>query len=179
MEKALSKYAEVASRKTIPDILNQKTPFVIKAAMRKTPVAARARIRADLGSASSPSILALKIISSRAKRKGQRLTYSQASGKAAAMIRARLASVRYISLGWLPALSNWTQVRKPLSKRSVAAQTGKGYRATSSRHYTRFINGAPGVKMGESALASAMSSEAKSTRDYAARKMRMLSRKYN
>lgn len=171
--------AKVSSRKTIPEILNHKTPFVIRAAMRKTPKAARARIRADLGSASSPSQLALRIIAARANRQGNRISRRQIQGRAASMIRARLASVRYVSLGWLPSLSAWSQVRKPLSKRSYAAQRGKGYRAKSGRHETRFINGAPGVKIGESALASAMASEAKSTSNYAALRMQRLANRYN
>ena len=179
MTRALRKYAEVSSKKTVPEILNHKTPHVIKAAMRNTPKAARARIRSDLGGPSSPSSLALRIILGRAKRQGVRLSYSDAEKKAGSMIRARLASVRYVSLGWLPALGSWQSVKKPLNSKSYAAQRGRGYRARGTRHETRFINGAPGVEVGKSALESALNSEAKSTRDYAARRMQQLARKYN
>ena len=136
--------------------MNERTPFVLFAAMKKTPKVAKARITAALGSVSTPTALAFAIIYKRAKAKNERLSRDAAKKKAGAMIRARRASVRYVSLGWLKALSKWKQVQKPLKETSIAAKEGWGKRATRFAHRTKFRNAAPGVKHGVDALKQAM-----------------------
>jgi hypothetical protein len=176
--KAMQDYVRVSSRKTIPRILNDKTPIVIKKAMWNTPKVSRAKISSDLGTQTAPSILAMKIIYARAKRSGKKITRQEAKKRASAMIRARMGAVRYVSLGWLKSLARWRSVNKPLKSSSRAAKGGYGVRANGSRHQTVFVNAAPGNKHGESALEKALDQEASSMRKYTASKLGLLAKKY-
>jgi len=178
MRSALRSYSKVLKRRTIPEILNTKTPFIITRAMRLTPKTAASRITAELGSTSSPNGLAIAIVRSRAKANGKRLTMAEAINAARKMIRARRAAVRYVSLGWLKALASWRSVSRPLKSSSLAAKGGYGIRATTFRHETRFANTAPGAFEGEDALQQAMNAEARSTAAYAAKRLSQASRRF-
>jgi len=176
--RAATAFASTMKRKTIPDILNERTPFVLFAAMKNTPKVAGARITAELGTPANPKGIALAIIYKRAKDMGKRLTGSQAKKKAGAMIKARRAAVRYVSLGWLKALAKWKSVRKPLKPTSIAAKEGWGKRATSFAHRTKFRNAAPGVKHGVDALEGAMEAESRKLQEWTAKRMQRLANKY-
>tara|TARA_A100001234_G_scaffold205581_1_gene201364 strand:+ start:182 stop:769 length:588 start_codon:yes stop_codon:yes gene_type:complete len=176
--RAVAAFSKTVKNKTIPQILNERTPFVLFAAMKKTPKVAKARITAALGSVSTPTALAFAIIYKRAKAKNERLSRDAAKKKAGAMIRARRASVRYVSLGWLKALSKWKQVQKPLKETSIAAKEGWGKRATRFAHRTKFRNAAPGVKHGVDALKQAMDAEGKKLKEWAAKRLQKTSNRY-
>jgi hypothetical protein len=178
MRNALRDYAKVSKRKTIPDILNTKAPFVIKNAMRATPKVMRATITAELGTPSAPSPLAVRIVLARARRKGVKMTRQILTATVKAMIRARLGAVRYVSLGWLKALNEFESVTKKLKPSSIAWRDGKGKKATRFKHEARFLNAAPGAFRGRSALRNAMTKERRSMERYTARKMDRLAQRY-
>ena len=171
-------YVKVSGRKTVPDILNTKAPFVILRAMRNTPRVAAARISAELGSATNPKGLAIAIVYKRASAKGIKLKRAAAKSMAGKMIRARRAAVRYVSLGWLKALATWRPVAKPLKSSSLAAKGGYGKKATGFSHKAVFANAAPGAWEGEDALESSINAEARDMRMYAFKKMQRLANKY-
>lgn len=179
MRKALSDLARVSTNRTIPEILNEQTPIALKTAIARTPKVERAKITAELGSPGSPNDLAISIILSRSKKAGKKISLEVAKRKASSMIRARLNSVRYVSLGWLPALGKFASVKKPINPNSQAGREGFGKRATSSRHYTIFRNAAQGVQHGRSALKESLGYTASVITNYAARKMQRLANQHN
>lgn len=176
---AVRHLAKRSNTKTVPDILNHKTPYVIQGAMRRTPKVAKGKIVAELGTPGSPKPLALRIVYARARRLKKRLTRQEARLKARAMIRARMGAVRYVSLGWLKSLSSWRSVAKPLKSNSLAAKGGYGIRATPFRHYTKFANAAPGAFRGADALEAAIAAEVSDTVNYAARSMQKAANRHN
>ena len=179
-DRAMGNYAKTIKSKVIPDSLNKQAPFVILRAMKETTKTLTGRITSELGGIGRPTMLGRKIIFARARAKGIKLTHEAMIAAFNSMLNARRAAVRYVSLGWLPALEGvGRKVARPLKSSSTASKEGGAKKANKIIHKVTFWNGAPGIlKVGKSALKSALSNSASNIRRFTLKRLDREAKKY-
>lgn len=150
------------SSKTVAEAINKKAKDVCLRAIRETPVADKGGIEASLRRGG----LAHRLI----RKKG--LKRKEIERKAAALIRARKASVGYIRAGFYKAAQVFGGGGGKTKPGGLAVR-GSGKKATPSTLKATITNGARGaVPVAGDALAKAMDEVAKDMLIYIAKKLR-------
>jgi len=183
-DSALRQYVMV-SRRTIPEIVNNKAFFIARRAVVKTPKADLAAINALKGSA-----FIGKIINAQRGRRGEKGLYGKEMSKAVGMVlAARRRSIAFLKSGWLPAIRILAGVVK--QKRGVAradrspkiygVPKGTAIPAVNGFRVRAVIENAANttrdhkdalIKYGEPALQKAFEFETQSMLDYMERKLK-------
>lgn len=193
-----------ATRRTLPEILNSKLFFIAKAAMVYTPRADRTRIERELGAEArtrvskktgktkrsyrvKPVSVAYAIIASARKKRGEPpIPYADRKKEARKLIAGRLKAVGSMKSGWVTAIITLARHIKQyaalestprIKGKSRAWPAREGWNPTATAKY-RVLAGDRIDPRVNKALQRAFSEELADMKQYTARKLGKVAKRY-